>query len=136
MNISKFQGGKRIILVRTMKIEGCPRSYFPRFLGKNMNNCLPSKLFLFTSLFLRAPKDPTDFCFEAHNESHLFFNEILHVPYFLSLVGTLLDHCLKSLHNTVKHMNLPIVVLKIHNFLYTIFVKLYTSCVIFLHNCW
>ena len=28
----------------------------------------------------------------------------------LNVEGTLLDHCLKSLHNTVKHMNLPTVV--------------------------
>ena len=48
------------------------------------------------------------------------------------IITTLLDHCLKSLHNTVKHMNLPTVVKK----KYTTCVKLYTSCVICLHNCW
>ena len=51
---------------------------------------------------------------------------------FSSIVApTLLDHCLKSLHNTVKHMNLPTCVK-----LYTICVKFYTSCVIFLNNSW
>ena len=29
---------------------------------------------------------------------------------WIHYVYTLLDHCLKSLHNTVKHMNLPNVV--------------------------
>ena len=31
-------------------------------------------------------------------------------PYGYGKVSTLLDHCLKNLHNTVKHMNLPTVV--------------------------
>ena len=30
--------------------------------------------------------------------------------FFLYDLATLLDHCLKSLHNTVKHMNLSTVV--------------------------
>ena len=47
---------------------------------------------------------------------------------------TLLDHCLKSLHNTVKHMNLLLLCKKLHN-LFKIVHKLckivYKLCIFF-----
>ena len=57
----KVSGEKHIILVRVLKNMKAahPVNYFLRFLGKNIKNCPPSKLFLFTSLGQGNFKDST-----------------------------------------------------------------------------
>ena len=51
-HISQVFGEKRIIQVRALKNQRLPTQLIilPEFLGKNIMNCPPSKLFLLTSL--------------------------------------------------------------------------------------